>query len=136
LHDEAPPAGCRAGLWLERNAGSGWLVHGPTDTGWITTGLVYNSSWTQAAPTGGWQPLKYRKIGSEVWINGVVVPSVAWSAVIQVISGLPAPILPSTPFEGMADYLADVTSGFGVRMRSGSGSAGIAVAINLHYVVG
>lgn len=123
---------------LERNAGSGWSKIAGPDGGWSTAGIVYNSGWAQAAPTAGWQSLAYRRIGDEMWINGVVTPSIAWQSgypSAEVLK-LPAALTPSTVFMGYADYQADIHPTLGMRIRSGSGSAGVAVAIDLHYLLG
>jgi len=116
------------------NAAVDARISAATDSGWITTGLSWATGWSAATAVNGWQSLKYRKIGNQMWVNGVVQKSSSWTT-NETMFTMPSGLVPASDYTGGGDFTTDILSGSGsVRVRSGSGS-GSAFGIDLRYVL-
>jgi hypothetical protein len=105
-----------------------------SDTGWITTGLVFSSGWSISAAIGGWRSLAYRQIGKTVRLNGAVTKNAAWGAYEQLLT-VPVSIRPTGAFVGQGDFVCDIQSTGGVRVRPPN-AAGTTFGVDMAWVLG
>jgi len=111
--------------------GVGWRG----DSGWVQTGLSWSAGWAAAGVTAGWQTLAWRRIGNQVWINGVLFKSSAWSP-NETMFSVPAALIPASNFTGTGDFVFDIQSGSGSVRNRGAGGSGATMGIDLRYVLG